>query len=251
MTSGPVATSAPPASWGRRYAGAVSEPGSPELASLIADEIDQSGPMPFSRFVDLALYEPDRGFYAAQGRAGGRQGDFVTSVETGPLFGALVGEWLDRTWGRLGRPDPFLVTEAAAGVGTLWRTVRRASPECFAALHWTLAERSATLRAAHGDLPDGAWISAAELPATAQHVIVANELLDNLAFDVIERRGGAWRHLLVDRSDEGFAFEAGPAHDPGLTGAFAEGDRVPLAVGALDWLERARKIAEIVLGRIG
>ena len=58
------------------------------LASLIAGEIQSSGPISFADFMELALYHDELGFYAgAGGRAGGRRGDFVTSVEAGILFG--------------------------------------------------------------------------------------------------------------------------------------------------------------------
>ena len=94
------------------------------------------GAMPFRRFMELALYGP-HGFYtdpAGSGRAG-RRGDFLTSPEVGPLFGAVVARFLDAEWERLGRPDPFTVVDAGAGPGTLARArarrpARRAAPRC-------------------------------------------------------------------------------------------------------------------------
>ena len=58
-------------------------------------------------------------------RAGpaGRRGDFLTSPEVGPLFGAVLARALDAWWDELGRPDPFMVVEAGAGPGTLARSV--------------------------------------------------------------------------------------------------------------------------------
>ena len=52
------------------------------------------GPMAFEAWVEACLYDPDGGFYAAGGAAG-RRGDFITSPEVGPLFGAVVARWLD------------------------------------------------------------------------------------------------------------------------------------------------------------
>ena len=97
-----------------------------DLRSLIGSEIAATGPMPFSRFMELALYEAELGFYETTGQAGGRRGDFVTSVEAGPLFGAVIGDWLDEVWDEAGQPERFRVAEAAAGVGTLWRGVVKA-----------------------------------------------------------------------------------------------------------------------------
>ena len=59
-----------------------------ELERRVADEIERRGPVPFSEVMDLALYDPALGFYATGGAAG-RRGDFITSPEVGPLFGAV------------------------------------------------------------------------------------------------------------------------------------------------------------------
>ena len=82
---------------------------------------------------------------AASTRAGGRagrRGDFITSAEVGPLFGAVVARALDAWWDELGSPDPFVVVDAGAGVGTLARAVLAAGPACAAALRYVLVERS-------------------------------------------------------------------------------------------------------------
>ena len=64
---------------------------------------DAGGAIPFERFMELALYGPG-GFYRGRGVAG-RRGDFLTSPEVGPLFGVLIGRYLDAEWEHLGRPD--------------------------------------------------------------------------------------------------------------------------------------------------
>ena len=138
----------------------------------------------FAEFMERALYHPEHGFYE-RGGAGRRGGHFITSPETGPLFGAVVGRMLDRRWEELGRPDPFTVVDAGAGPGTLARTVAKAQPGCTPALRWINVERSAAGRAAHtvGEstpaMPEG--------PITG--VIIANELLDNLPLRLFDGRG--------------------------------------------------------------
>jgi SAM-dependent MidA family methyltransferase len=66
----------------------MSRPG--PLAQRIRREIQAGGPIPFARFMDLALYTPDLGYYERAGRVLGRQGDFYTSVQVGSLFGELL-----------------------------------------------------------------------------------------------------------------------------------------------------------------
>jgi SAM-dependent MidA family methyltransferase len=108
-----------------------------------AELIHREGPVTFDRFMEAALYG-DGGFFAS-GR--GARRDFVTSPETGSLFGACVARALDRYWRTLGEPDPFLVVEAGAGNGRLARDVWRTGPDCLPALRYVLVERAATLRA--------------------------------------------------------------------------------------------------------
>ena len=215
-----------------------------ELASRIAAEIVADGPMPFSRFMERALYEPELGFYEAAGQAGGRRGDFTTSVETGPLFAAVIGDWLDARWRNAGEPERFIVAEAAAGVGTLWRGIHKAQPACIDALEWILVERSAALRGTHDTLP-GTPRSEPELPGRCD-VVLANELLDNLVFDLAIRRDGVWHEQRVAVADEAFEFVVGePLRQ--APGDAPDGTVLPIAIGALDWLRRARAAADHVL----
>ncbi|HQV56377.1 MAG TPA: hypothetical protein PKV27_00085, partial [Ilumatobacteraceae bacterium] len=87
-----------------------------QLAAAIAAS---GGPIPFDEFMSLALYGV-AGFYSVGGRAG-RRGDFITSPEVGPLFGAVLARALDAWWADLGSPDDFTVVEVGAGPGTLAR----------------------------------------------------------------------------------------------------------------------------------
>ncbi|MCB0997347.1 MAG: SAM-dependent methyltransferase [Acidimicrobiales bacterium] len=243
------------------------------VAALLRTEIERHGPVPYHRLVELALYA-DSGFYGAGGGAGRRR-DFITSVEVGPLFGTIVARALDQWWDDLGRPDSFVVVDAGAGPGTLARSVLRAAPTCAPALRYVLVERSARLRAQHGDglelcpphwsfagsrgaaddddavaPPPGPTVcSLAELPAgefTA--VVIANELLDNLAFDLLEHTDGGWAEVRVARTTSGFAELLVPATQGAaelaerLAPGSPVGARVPLQHGAADWLQRALSI---------
>lgn len=242
------------------------------LAERLRARIASEGPLSFAAWTEAVLYDPDGGFYARGGRAG-RRGDFLTSPEAGPLFGAVVARALDRWWEELGRPVPFVVVEAGAGPGTLARAVRAAGPSCAAALVYLLVERSDAQRALHGDhLPgwvgdvDGpgverlvaaappgpVFVSSVALPEVLDPgVVVANELLDNLPFEVVRRAPRGWEQLAV--AAEGDAFV--PVGVPAATGTAAalagldaggevpDGVWVPCPTGALAWVGE-------VLGRL-
>ena len=119
--------------------------------------------MPFRRFLDVALYDVDHGFYRSGGQAG-RRGDFLTSPEVGPLFGHVVARALDAEWDRLGHPDPFTVVDAGAGPGTLARAVLAARPRCAEAMEYVAVESSAAQRESH---PDGCLLYTSPSPRDA------------------------------------------------------------------------------------
>jgi SAM-dependent MidA family methyltransferase len=220
------------------------------------------------------LYSPEGGFYASVGEAG-RSGDFLTSPEIGPLFGAVLARALDAWWEELGAPDPFVVVEAAAGVGTLAKAVLSSAPACAPALRYLLVERSERLRErqalvlalepaatvlgpmAPSDedefdgpqaLPGGGprVASLGELPVGPfTGVVLANELLDNLPFSLLERTATGWSEVRITESDDGFEEVLTPAEakDAELASRLVPevdaGTRIPLQSAAVDWLRGA------------
>lgn len=123
------------------------EPGDdPMLVSLIRDEIERSGPMTFARFMDLALYQPDHGYYASGARGPGRAADFLTAPESHPIFGWAVARQLEEVWARLGRPSEFTVREHGAGTGALAAGIlgglARSGSNLREAIRYRIAERA-------------------------------------------------------------------------------------------------------------
>jgi SAM-dependent MidA family methyltransferase len=240
------------------------------LEREVAERVAARGPVPFSEVMELALYEPEHGFYSSGGSAG-RRGDFITSPEVGPLFGAVVARALDSWWREAGEPDPFVVVEAGAGAGTLAVSVLAARPACAPALRYVLVERSEALRDRHRehlsletpafafapdhredvDLDDGARrddvptgpivVSLSDLPILDGPVtVIANELLDNLSFDVLERRDGRWHEVRVgvDVDADHLVEVLVPAVAPPGFDA-PDGARVPVQAGAERWVRDA------------
>ena len=238
--------------------------------------IQRHGPIPFEQFMDVALYS-DQGFFN-RGRGAGRAAqDFVTSPQTGSLFGSLVAVYLDREWVALGSPDPFVVIEAGAGDGTLAREILRARPECLTALRYVMVETSGALRAAqcqrvevvapeivfgaHEIEPDDdqpvivegtgpVFTQLSGLPARAfDGVIIANELVDNLPFGIAHFDGERWHEVRIGATDVGcievlvpLDHDLGESMSAGLAGIPALTDsRVPIDRGATQWVAEAAK----------
>ena len=213
------------------------------MTAEIRREIAASGPIPFERFMELALYGVE-GFYTkVDGGSAGRRGDFITSPEVGPLFGAVVARYLDAEWKRIGRPDVFTVVDAGAGPGTLARSVLAARPECGDALRYVAVEISPGQRERHPDAVE----SMATMPTTEplDGVVIANELLDNLPFRLAVVDQG-WREAFVDVGTDGRFVEVLSAPiDPAPTflPATAQfGARAPLVDRAAAFVAEARRL---------
>jgi SAM-dependent MidA family methyltransferase len=204
--------------------------------------IGAEGAISFERFMDLALYG-DQGFYTrVDGGSAGRRGDFITSPEVGPLFGAVVAHYLDAEWERIGRPDPFTVIDAGAGPGTLARSVAVARPACIDAMRYVAVEISVAQRDRH---PDGVDSQGDLPPGPVDGVVVCNELLDNLAFRLLVHDDG-WREAFVEIDRSGRFVEVlstalgdVPAALPG-TAPF--GARAPLIDRASCFVDHARSL---------
>lgn len=200
--------------------------------------------------MEAALYDPTDGFFATGGGPAARR-DFVTSPETGPLFGALVARALDAWWEDLGRPARFTVVEAGAGDGRLAREVLRAGPDCAGALEYVLVERSAAARAAQAERLAPArdlgvsMVTCADLPTEPiVGVVLANELLDNLPFDLAERTEDGWHEVRVGWRD-GFVEEPSPLAASRATDLPEEvppGARLPIPTGIASWVTRSASI---------
>ncbi len=237
------------------------------VAELLRAQIARFGPLPVSSFVEAALYGP-RGFYASGSGAGRSGKDFITSPETGDLFGKCVANRLDAIWEMWGCPDPFFVVEGGAGRGRLAQSILRAAPRCVAALRYVMVERSDALRslaatALSVDLPEmvlatrgeelvapvpGPQITAlATLPMGLPNaVVICNELVDNLVFDIEVRAGNDWIPVRVGADGVAFIEVVDSVLSPGVVDRGAEQvhpERRPVLKGWSEWIREVSRIA--------
>lgn len=222
------------------------------IRDRLARLIDATGPIPVSTYLEHALYGPD-GFYMTGGHAG-RRGDFLTAPEVGPLFGAVVARAVDSWWAAAGRPESFTVLEWGAGPGTLARSVLAATPDVLVsgALRWVAVERSPAQRALHPTHPHFDSVAPEDAPTVEAGVVLANELLDNLPFDIVERGPDGWTEVRVGIEDGRLVENrvAAVAAPPvaSLPADAPVGTRLPVQAAARAWLVDA--IARIGRGRV-
>jgi len=227
----------------------------PALAAAISGEIRASGPMTFARFMELALYDPEHGYYAAGASGPGRAGDFLTAPEGHPIFGWTIARRLEGVWRDLGRPPRFVVREHGAGTGALAHGIldglRRSGSDLLGALRYQPVEQSPARLTALGERLAGsdldAWLEPADDDA-APGAVIANELLDALPVHRLEGApGGDLQELYVSESDSGgFEWIRGELSTDALAARLeAEGVRlqpgqiVEICLATDPWLARA------------
>jgi SAM-dependent MidA family methyltransferase len=121
------------------------------LRKQIEQEIREIGPIPFSRYMEICLYDPVAGYYSRNAEQFGKAGDFYTSSDVHAVFGRLLARQFDEMWQSLDRPPEIEILELGPGRGLFARDVldwsKKKLPDFFAALHYTLQEASPALRA--------------------------------------------------------------------------------------------------------
>ena len=180
--------------------------GNPRLIAAIVEEMD-GGAISFERFMELALYHPEHGYYRKPGRIG-PQGDFLTSPVVSPLFGWCVAAWFRDTWEKLGRPATFTIFEPAAGTGALASAVldwaEGGDPEFRSALRYVAIEPGP-----HGDDERVEWASPPVQPVEAG-IVVSNEFFDALPVRVFQATARGPQEVYVAWSGEAFEEVGGP-----------------------------------------
>jgi len=120
------------------------------LREKIEQEIHERGPILFSRYMELCLYDPELGYYSRDVERFGKAGDFYTSSDVHAVFGRLLARQFEEIWRVLGSPERIEVLELGPGRGLFARDVldwsEKKFPDFFQALHYSLVERSAALR---------------------------------------------------------------------------------------------------------
>ncbi len=194
--------------------------------ALLAAEIERSGPIPFRRFMEVALYHPACGYYARGRDVFGKHGDYYTAEQIQPVYGILIDSLAEMLAEDSGLGDRFQVVELGAG--------RAEMAPYLARWHYLPVEV--------GDA----------MPGAIRGLIFANEFFDALPVDVAVRRGTRFHQVQVGLHAGGFVWVEGPPVPPEqdeylrrYAGAAEEGARVEVALEALRWVERiARSLAE-------
>lgn len=181
------------------------------LRTHLYAEIANSGPMPFARYMQLALYAPGLGYYSAGAHKFGAAGDFVTAPEISPLFSRCVAQQCQQVLHDLQDGD---ILELGAGSGVMALTIlqdlaqRNQLPQ-----HYYILEVSADLRDRQQQLfqsqapellPTVKWLE--RLPSEKfTGIILGNEVLDAMAVHKFKQHDGL-KEYYVTVEDEQFSW---------------------------------------------
>lgn len=169
------------------------------LREKIVAEIRRAGPIPFSRYMESCLYDPELGYYCRAREQFGRAGDFYTSSDVHAVFGRLLTRQFEEMWRALGSPERIEVVEFGPGRGLFAQDVldwaEKKFPRFFAALHYSLVEKSPALRnklkttLGRRGAAGKAFVSEVAQAGEGDTIVFANEFFDALPVEVMSARG--------------------------------------------------------------
>ena len=216
------------------------------LTQKIVEHIKRDGPITFETFMDLALYDPEYGYYASENARIGRSGDFYTSSHLHPAFGAMIGKQIVEMWEVMGRPRDFTIVEMGAGEGYLCKDMLeflqrlssdgqgsgqyyddaevRTRHEFSEAMQYVIVERNALQQKRQQEvlrshLHDIRWVTDAQSAGSINGCVCSNELLD--AFPVhLVRMENELREICIDHDGARFREISCPLSTDAIAGYF-------------------------------
>lgn len=215
-----------------------------ELSDIIKQKIKDNGPVCFREFMEICLYYPELGYYTSQGAKIGPEGDFYTSPNLTPVFGALIGKQLEEMWENLER-QPFTIVEYGAGTGMLCHDILsylKNNVRMYEQLRYCIIEKSPVMK----DIEKKhlsqrvTWHDSIEELGAVTGCVLSNELLDTFAVHQVII-GKQLMEVFVDY-DNGFREVLLPACDDvkaylnELGTELAEGFRTEINLQAIHWI---------------
>lgn len=222
------------------------------LKEELVELIRGGGPITFARYMNLALYHPRHGFYTTGGGPWGARRDYVTSIDAGPVFPALLLPLFHAFWQSLGAPDDYLLVDAGGGDGKFARSVRdelaRSGPAPFSsAMRVALADRCSAGGIGIPQPVAGLMFPPAEgHPPLGPCCVFANELLDALPVHLVRLAGDRLEEAFVTERSGCLALCWSAPGSPALEAYFerlglqlCEGQQAAVNLEAERWIGRA------------
>lgn len=229
------------------------------VARRITDSPQQR--VTFADYMEMVLYHPESGYYAANNAQIGAQGDFFTSPHLGADLGELLARQFAEMWQILDQPEPFMLVEIGAGQGLLAADIlgylQRCHSDCYTALEYIIVEKAAALineqrqrlRSWQSSGSQISWKSLEEISsASITGCFFSNELVDAFPVHLVTIVNQTLQEIYISIQDGNLVETVDQLSTSRLADyfnlveinlpspAYADGYRTEVNLAALDWL---------------
>ncbi|MBC8550515.1 MAG: SAM-dependent methyltransferase [Candidatus Brocadiales bacterium] len=225
------------------------------LKKEIVDLINRRGKITFADFMELALYQPEHGYYTSGKEKIGKKGDYYTSSDVHSVFGELIARQLEQMWRLLGS-NRFTVVEIGAGKGWLCHDIlshiSNEYPEFFEKIDYKIVEISQNLIERQSNTLKGleekvSWESFSEDGFSFNPIegcFLSNEFVDSLPVHQVMMENSCLKEIYVTIKDGLFCEKVDELSIPELRDYFnnskidlKEGQRAEVNLKMLDWVK--------------
>ncbi|MEW6729984.1 MAG: SAM-dependent methyltransferase [Acidobacteriota bacterium] len=187
-----------------------------ELEEKILTHITNRGPITFSDFMEMVLYDRDYGYYSVVAERIGPAGDYYTSANVAAEFGALLAQQCLEMRAQLGT-ERLVIVEIGAGTGQLAFDILTAliAEHHLSAqeIEYLICETSPAMQARQAEKLERfttqvRWVNYQALAsAPIEGVIISNEVVDALPVHRVKWQGRRLRELFVTAAGTGLQTE--------------------------------------------
>jgi SAM-dependent MidA family methyltransferase len=228
------------------------------LQEKIVKLIKREGPVTFERFMSMALYDPDFGYYNTESKKIGREGDFYTSSYLHPVFGAVMGRQMKEMWDLMGQPENFSIVEMGSGAGYLCKDLLDSlrNTDFYHCLRYVIIERSPAMRTQQRSVLDEIparveWASELSKCAGMTGCIFSNELLDALPVHLVKMEDSLKEVYIDYDTENGFIELTGDLSSEEIRHYFRDfsielvkGYTTEVNLGIRDWLHEINEVLQ-------
>jgi len=227
------------------------------LKQKIIEKIKREGPLTFEIFMEMALYEPELGYYASDKIEIGRAGDFYTSQHVHSMFGSMIGKQIKEMWELTGKPKNFLAVEPGAGAGYMCKDIMDYlnKMNLLDSIKYMIIERNPFLQKKQKSLLENysdkvTWASSLPDIGKVRGCILSNELLDSFPVHMIAIENGL-KEIYVTADKNNLLELKGDPNTDALTDyinefspELPEGYRTEINLRIKEWLRSVNEILE-------
>ena len=170
-------------------------------------KLDKKNNLPLDQFINLALYDKDKGYYMKKNPFG-KDGDFITAPNISRLFSEIIAIWIITFWKSIGSPKQFNLLELGAGNGEMIKVIYETLmnfPECYNACSFVIHEKSDFLinqQKKNLNSKNFLWLKNIEKLNTNPTILLANEFFDAIPIKQFFKKKDGWFERFVNFNDK-------------------------------------------------